>query len=110
MINRSTFTLTETYFGQWIDADLGGSTDDFVGCDAERGLGYCYNGDNNDEGGSGITGYGSVPPAIGVDFFEGPYADNDGIVFGNVIVLKCIKINISCIIFELGIFLFFIYH
>lgn len=79
MINRSTFTLTETYFGQWIDADLGGSTDDFVGCDAERGLGYCYNGDNNDEGGSGITGYGAVPPAIGVDFFEGPYADNDGI-------------------------------
>lgn len=79
MINRSTFTLTETYFGQWIDADLGGSTDDYVGCDAERGLGYCYNGDNDDEGGNGITGYGNVPPAIGVDFFEGPYADNDGV-------------------------------
>lgn len=79
MINRSTFTLTETYFGQWIDADLGGSTDDYVGCDAERGLGYCYNGDNTDEGGSGIEGYGSTPPAVGVDFFEGPYADNDGI-------------------------------
>ena len=79
MINRSTFTLTETYFGQWIDADLGGPTDDYVGCDAERGLGYCYNGDNNDEGGNGINGYGTVPPAVGVDFFEGPYADNDGI-------------------------------
>lgn len=79
LINRSTFTLTETYFGQWIDADLGGSTDDYVGCDARRGLGYCYNGDNNDEGGNGVVGYGEVPPAVGVDFFEGPYADDDGI-------------------------------
>ncbi len=79
MINRSTFTLTETYFGQWIDADLGNSSDDYVGCDAQRGLGYCYNGDNSDENANGITGYGAVPPAVGVDFFEGPYADNDGV-------------------------------
>ncbi len=79
MINRSTFTLQETYFGQWVDADLGGSTDDYVGCDAQRGLGYCYNGDPNDEGGAGVQGYGTTPPMIGVDFFEGPYADNDGI-------------------------------
>jgi hypothetical protein len=79
MINRSTFTLTETYFGQWVDADLGGSNDDYVGCDASRGLGYCYNGDNNDENSSGTIGYGAQPPAIGVDFFEGPYADNDGL-------------------------------
>ncbi|PCI94829.1 MAG: hypothetical protein COB15_13010 [Flavobacteriales bacterium] len=79
MINRSTFTLTETYFGQWVDADLGGSTDDYVGCDAQRGLGYCYNGDADDEGGNGVIGYGKTPPAIGVDFFEGPYADSDGI-------------------------------
>jgi hypothetical protein len=79
MINRSTFTLTETYFGQWVDADLGGYDDDYVGCDASRGLGYCYNGDNNDENNGGQIGYGTVPPAVGVDFFEGPYADNDGI-------------------------------
>ncbi len=77
MINRSTFTLTETYFGQWVDADLGNAADDFVGCDAARGLGYCYNGDNNDETIGGVNGYGSTPPAIGVDFFEGPYADSD---------------------------------
>ena len=78
MINRSTFTLTETYFGQWVDSDLGGSTDDYVGCDAARGLGYCYNGDPNDEGGSGIEGYGTTPQLL-VLIFEGPYADNDGI-------------------------------
>lgn len=79
MINRSTFTLTETYFGQWVDADLGNSADDYVGCDAQRGLGYCYNGDAFDEDANGISGYGTVPPVIGVDFFEGPFQDNDGI-------------------------------
>jgi len=79
MINRSTFTLANTYFGQWIDSDLGAADDDYVGCDAARGLGYCYNGDPNDQSANGVTGYGTTPPAVGVDFFEGPYADNDGI-------------------------------
>ncbi|HMT29060.1 MAG TPA: hypothetical protein PKD91_07260, partial [Bacteroidia bacterium] len=76
IINRSTLTLTDTYFGQWVDPDLGNATDDYVGCDVPRGLGYCYNGDADDETGSG---YGLNPPAIGVDFFQGPVADlNDG--------------------------------
>ena len=81
MINRSTFTLTNTYFGQWVDADLGDSQDDFVGCDASRGLGFCYNGGTIDEDNpaNGSRGYGSTPPAVGVDFFEGPFADSDGI-------------------------------
>jgi len=79
MINRSTFTLEETYFGQWVDSDLGNSSDDLVGCDAERGLGYCYNGIPIDVDNGAQAGYGSTPPAVGVDFFEGPFADNDGI-------------------------------
>jgi hypothetical protein len=77
LINKSSFTFGNTYFGQWVDADLGNSNDDFVGCDASRGLGYAYNGDNDDEDANGVTGYGQTPPAIGVDFFEGPYADAD---------------------------------
>ncbi len=76
MINRGTQTLFDTYFGQWIDADVGGAFDDYVGCDVARGLGYAYNGDANDEG---PTGYGINPPCIAVDFFEGPYQDDDGI-------------------------------
>ena len=44
IINRSTYTLTGTFFSQWVDSDLGFATDDFVGCDVGRGLGYCYNG------------------------------------------------------------------
>ncbi len=75
--NRSTYQLNQTYFGQWVDPDLGNFNDDLVGCDVPRGLGYCYNGDLDDES---ITGYGLNPPAIGVDFFQGPLADPfDGI-------------------------------
>ncbi|MBK7269959.1 MAG: T9SS type A sorting domain-containing protein [Flavobacteriales bacterium] len=79
LINQGTQTLQNTYFGQWVDVDLGCADDDFVGCDVQRGLGYAYNGDNNDENCNGHPGYGVQPPAVGVDFFEGPFQDYDGI-------------------------------
>lgn len=77
LINRGTQTLFDTYFSQYLDADIGNSQDDYAGCDVSRGLGYMFNGDLNDETASGATGYGANPPAIGVDFFEGPYQDAD---------------------------------
>ena len=77
IINRSSYTLTNTYFSQWVDTDLGYSYDDYVGCDVLRGLGYCYNGKDVDGSGQ-YNAYGSQPPAIGVDFFQGPYLDPDG--------------------------------
>jgi len=76
VINRSTYTLTGTYFSQWVDPDLGYAQDDYVGCDVKRGLGYCYNGKPIDGTGQ-IEAYGAHPPAIGVDFFQGPYMDPD---------------------------------
>ena len=77
IVNRSTFKLTNCYFSQWVDPDLGFAEDDMVGCDVARGLGYCYNG--RDVDGTGLTQhYGSQPPAVGVDFFQGPYIDPDG--------------------------------
>ncbi len=77
IINRSTYTLTNTYFSPWTDVDLGYAKDDYVGCDVSRGLGYGYNGAAID--GSGQTeAYGANPPAVGVDFFQGPYLDPDG--------------------------------
>jgi hypothetical protein len=77
LINRSHNALNDAYFGVHVDPDLGNYQDDFVGCDVARGLGYCYNGDENDET---AEGYGVNPPAIGVDFFRGPIADEgDGI-------------------------------
>lgn len=77
IINRSSLTLTQTYFGQWVDPDLGNAVDDYVGCDVPRGLGFCYNGDADDET---ATGYGLNPPAVGVDFFQGPIADVNDLV------------------------------
>ena len=76
--NRSSFDLRDTYFGFFVDPDLGNANDDFVGCDVERGLGFCYNGDEFDDDANGRPGYGANPPAIGVDFFQGPFQDNDG--------------------------------
>lgn len=77
IINRSTVRLDSCFMAQWVDPDLGNPVDDFVGCDVPRGLGICYNGDDDDEG---IQGYGLNPPSVGVDFFEGPFSDpNDGI-------------------------------
>ncbi len=76
IINRSSYELRETYFSQWVDPDLGYAWDDFVGCDVRRGLGYCYNGKPQDTPGSGS--YSGLPPAVGIDFFQGPYMDPDG--------------------------------
>ncbi|HLN52242.1 MAG TPA: T9SS type A sorting domain-containing protein [Lentimicrobium sp.] len=77
IINRSTYRLTGTYFSQWVDTDLGDGWDDYVGCDVDRGLGYSYNGKPQDGDGQ-YWAYGNQPPAIGVDFFQGPYMDPDG--------------------------------
>jgi len=79
LINQGTQTLSDTYFGVWVDADLGNATDDYVGCDVQRGLGYAYNGDAFDEPSGDSPGYGENPPAVGIDFFEGPYQDSDDI-------------------------------
>lgn len=79
MYNRSPFTYTDCYFGQWVDFDLGNWGDDYVGCDVSRGTFYAYNGDNFDEDGGGVTGYGITPPAQGVTFLKGAQQDNDGI-------------------------------
>jgi hypothetical protein len=78
LVNRSTQTLYNTYFGVFIDAGLGNPFDDYVGCDVSRGLAYCYNGNSIDADNGGWKGYGANPPAAGIDFFEGPYQDNDG--------------------------------
>lgn len=78
IINRSTISLTNAYFANWSDPDLGDYSDDFVGCSVPDGLGFCYNGDEDDGTGQGNS-YGKNPPASGVDFFKGPLMDPDGI-------------------------------
>lgn len=79
IINRSKFSLTQTYMTVWTDADLGYYGDDYIGCDVKRGLGYIYNADNNDETVGGVNGYGQYIPALGCDFFQGPINTEDAI-------------------------------
>ena len=74
--NKSNVDLNETYMSQFIDCDLGGPTDDYVGCDTVRSLGFCYNADDYDQPGTNIPGYLEHVPIIGVDFFEGPRKAN----------------------------------
>jgi hypothetical protein len=76
LINKGGNTLDSMFISQWSDPDLGGAagfTDDLVGCDTlpdgtaqPRSMGYVYNSQEND------GGYGSPPPALGYDFFQGP--------------------------------------
>jgi hypothetical protein len=79
LINRGTTTLEQCYFGVNTDADIGGAIDDYTGCDVERGFGFMYNADDFDNPYSGAQGYGANPPAIGIDFFLGPYMDDNGL-------------------------------
>lgn len=64
--NKGGNTLQNCYFSLWADPDLGGFTDDLVGCDTTLSIGFCYNGDNDD------TQFGRNPPSVGYDFFQGP--------------------------------------
>ncbi len=76
LIYRGDEPLENTFIGLWSDPDLGQYTDDFVGSDTTLGLGFVYNGDPFDEGGSG---YQNNPPALGYDFFQGPLVEDDGV-------------------------------
>jgi len=96
IINRSTYMLTNVYVGLFTDFDIGNANDDYIGCDVGRGCYYGYNGDANDESGSGVLGYGEYPPAQATVFLAGPLADPDGVdnihsfdTVENELVLNC---------------------
>jgi hypothetical protein len=72
-INRGQHTLSDTYFGKWVDVDLGFAQDDYVGCDVGRSMGYGYNG-NVIDGTGGPLQYGVHPPALGIDILRGTVA------------------------------------
>jgi len=70
VINKGNNTLDSTYFSVWCDPDLGGASDDYVGCDRDLSVGFVYNANNAD------NLYGSKPPSVGYDFFQGPTGDD----------------------------------
>ena len=65
-INYSGQDYPEFVHSVAIDAALGNSDDDYIGCDSLTNTMYFYNSDNADEDGSTSLGYGQNPPAIGV--------------------------------------------
>lgn len=81
IMNKGGHTLQNMFVSLWSDPDLGGASDDLVGCDTALSLGFCYNSTNSD------SKYGSTPPAVGFDFFQGPLeftgnADDTGRMWG----------------------------
>lgn len=84
LINRAKEDIDSTFFAMWVDFDLGCSEDDYIGCDIERSLAYCYNADAEDGTsgtqctvfGANVPTYGTNIPIIGVDYFRGPLDEN----------------------------------
>jgi hypothetical protein len=77
LINRAVTAIDSTFFGMWVDPDLGCSEDDFIGCDTSRSLMYIYNqdeldGDSGCDCTTGSTTYCDEVPMLGVDYFRGP--------------------------------------
>ena len=88
VINRGTQTLNDFSTSFFADGDLGGATDDFVGCDSTRNLMFTYNADGFDETSNGNLGYDSLPPAVGVvclshDISSTGYYSNGGLAAPN---------------------------
>lgn len=71
IINRGPNTLQDLVVSLWTDPDLGGFSDDLVGCDTTRSLAYCYNATNTD------ASYGATPPAVGLIWLQGPITGGD---------------------------------
>ncbi|NUM80662.1 hypothetical protein HUU42_07620, partial [bacterium] len=61
--NKTRVNYNDSYFGLWADPDIDSGTNDIVGTDTTRGLGFAYNVNNSD-----------YPAAVGFDFLQGPVA------------------------------------
>ncbi|MBI1835756.1 MAG: T9SS type A sorting domain-containing protein [Flavobacteriia bacterium] len=67
------------YLTNFSDFDLGYYGDDYTGTNVQNGLIYVYNGDNFDEDGGGVNGFGENIPSMGMQFLKGAKLENDGI-------------------------------
>ncbi len=78
LINKGGHHISDMYFGNWVDVDLGDAGDDYIGSDSLLHLGYVWNGDDYDAPGY-RWGYGTRPPALGYTILEGPRIAPDGL-------------------------------
>ena len=77
-IYYGTEPLDSTFFGIWLDPDLGCGEDDYIGCVPDENLAYVYNSDavdGFDDGTcNGISTYEEAP-ILGLKLLEGPLND-----------------------------------
>ena len=71
VINKNSNVWDSTYISIVVDSDLGWSDDDYIGCDTTRDMGFCYNGDDDDNINQSSYAYGPSPPAFGMDLLSG---------------------------------------
>ncbi|MEE9431171.1 MAG: T9SS type A sorting domain-containing protein [Melioribacteraceae bacterium] len=99
LINKSPDNFDSMFVTMWADPDLGGAGDDYVGCDVDLSLMYCYNGDSED------NQYGKNVPSIGFDFLQGPIvpgSPDDFAVFDGKIKKGFRNLEISAHSFFIG--------
>ncbi|MBL1208154.1 MAG: hypothetical protein D8M58_22340, partial [Calditrichaeota bacterium] len=71
VVNASENDIDDLIISGWTDPDLGGATDDLIGCDTTLGMGYIYNFQDDSD-------YGANPPAFGIDIMQGAVVDAPG--------------------------------
>lgn len=71
IINKSDDLIEDAYINIWSDPDLGWPGDDYIGCNPEINLGFCYNASDD-------FVYGNRPPAQGFLQLQGPIVPVDG--------------------------------
>ncbi|MCX7832803.1 MAG: T9SS type A sorting domain-containing protein [Ignavibacteria bacterium] len=70
IINSSLSKWDSVFLSIFSDCDLGNASDDYIGCDTIRKLGFTYNADNSD------YVYGLNPPAVGFRLLRTPINKN----------------------------------
>lgn len=66
VINRSNTAYDSIKVGIHLDTDIGGASDDYVGCDSLNNIMYGYNSDSHDGSSNGQPAFGGNPPAVGL--------------------------------------------
>jgi len=76
ILSKASAIIYDTRIGLFVDLNLGCWTDDYVGCDIDRNMGYVYNSADVDPYCGGLPGYGTKIPVLGIRILDGPSDQN----------------------------------
>ncbi|MFH1943712.1 MAG: T9SS type A sorting domain-containing protein [bacterium] len=80
--------IDSLFFGQFVEAELGGAGDNFAGCDTLLQLGFGYNGYSIDRL---FQRYNLPPPAFGYALVQGPMKKSDNPLDKGYFGFRCIQ-------------------